>query len=235
MSRMSGVNLNAITGLFPGKSLCVFTTGGEYRFVNDQAQAITPTSAPQNQTQYGSAHIKPIMIDGNVIFVQRNLKSLRDFQFDYTVDQFNSLGISALCPNLIYNVQDIAVWQGSVDDEINLMFVVNGSNPSTDFDKMPDYNLAVYNTRKEVGTQAWVDWQSQANFHAVGCVVQNVFALMHHTLRNAAGGHDSREADREHVHGHQLYCLGAQLRDSVGTHLARRLVLSRTGRWVCAR
>ena len=181
---MSGVALNAINGLFPGKSLCVFTTGGEYRFVNDQAQAITPTSAPQNQTQYGGAHIKPVMIDGNVIFVQRNLKSLRDFQFDYTVDQFNSLGISALCPNLIYNVQDIAVWQGSVDDEINLMFVVNGANPSTDFDAMPSYNMAVFNTRKEVGMQAWVDWQSQANFHAVGCVVQNIFALMQHTLGN---------------------------------------------------
>ena len=181
---MSGVALNAIVGMFPGKSLCIFTTGGEFRFINDQGQAIVPASAPVNQTQYGGAHIKPVMIDGNVIFVQRNLKSLRDFQFDYTVDQFNSLGISALCPNLIYNVQDIAVWQGSIDDEINLLFAINGANPSTDFDALPSYSMAVYNTRKEVGVQAWTTWQSQGNFHAVGCVVQNVLMLMHHVLGN---------------------------------------------------
>jgi hypothetical protein len=175
---MSGVALNAITGLFPGKSLCIFTTGGEFRFDNDEGQAITPTSAPVNQTQYGTAHIKPVMIDGNIILVQRNLKSLRDFQFDYTVNQFNSLGISALAPNLIYNVNDIAVWNGSVEDEINLLFVCNGTNPSTDFDAMPSGAMAVYNTRKEVGVQAWTDWQTQGSFMNVGTVVQNILMLV---------------------------------------------------------
>jgi hypothetical protein len=179
---MSGVALNAITGLFPGKSLCVFTTGGEFRFINDQGQPITPTSAPVNQTQYGGAHIKPVMIDGNIIFVQRNLKSLRDFQFDYTVDQFNSLGISALAPNLIYNVNDIAVWQGSFVDEINLLFACNGENPSTDFDALPDGSCSVYNTRKEVGVQAWTNWQTQGSFMNVGVVVQSVLMLVQRVI-----------------------------------------------------
>ena len=112
---MSGVALNAINGsCSSGKSLCVFTTGmSEKRSTTTRAVTITPTSGLVNQTQYGTAHIKPVMIDGNIILVQRNLKSLRDFQFDYTVNQFNSLGISALAPNLIYNVNDIAVWNGS--------------------------------------------------------------------------------------------------------------------------
>ncbi len=179
---MNGVALNAINGLFPGKSLCIFTTGGEFRFVNDQSQPILPTSAPQNQTQYGGAHIKPVMIDGNVVFVQRNLKSLRDFQFDYTVDQFNSLGISALAPNLIYNVNDIAVWQGSFNEELNFMFVCNGTNPSTDFDAYPDGSCSIYNTRKEVGVQAWVNWQTQGLFQNVGVVVQNILFLVQRTI-----------------------------------------------------
>ncbi len=179
---MSGVALNAITGLFPGKSLCIFTTGGEFRFNNDQGEAITPTSAPVNQTQNGSAHIKPIMIDGNIIYVQRNLKSLRDFQFDYTVNQFNSLGISALAPNLIYNVNDVAEWKGSLQDEINLLFVCNGVNPSTDFDAMPSGAMAVYNTRKEVGVQAWTDWQTQGSFMNVGTVVQSILLLVQRVI-----------------------------------------------------
>jgi hypothetical protein len=179
---MSGVALNAINWMFPGKSLCIGTTGGEFRYINDQGQAIVPASAPTNQTQYGGAHIKPVMIDGNIVFVQRNLKSLRDFQFDYTVDQFNSLGISALAPNLIYNVNDIAVWQGSVVDEINLLFVCNGVNPSKDFDALPNGSCSVYNTRKEVGVQAWTNWQTQGSFMNVGTVVQNILMLVQRVI-----------------------------------------------------
>jgi hypothetical protein len=179
---MTGVALNAIAWLFPGKSLCIGTTGGEFRFINDQAQSIIPTSAPVNQTQYGGAQIKPAMIDGNIIFVQRNLKSLRDFQFDYTVDQFNSLGISALAPNLIYGVRDIAVWQGAVDDEINLLFACNGTNPSTDFDALPNGSCSVFNTRKEVSVQAWTNWQTQGLFMNVGTIVQNILFLVQRVI-----------------------------------------------------
>jgi len=179
---MNGVALNAVNGLFPGKSLCVFTTGGEFRFVNDQNQPVVPTSSPTNQTQYGGAHIKPVMLDGNIIFVQRNLNSIRDFQFDYTVDQYNSLGVSALVPNLIYNVRDIAAWQGAIEEELNLLFICNGTNPSTDFDAYPSGSCSVYNTRKEVGVQAWVNWQTQGLYKNVVAVVENIFFLVQRVL-----------------------------------------------------
>jgi hypothetical protein len=203
---MNGVALNAINGMFPGKSLCVFTTGGEFRFINDSGQTIVPTSAPQNQTQYGGAKIKPVMIDGNIIYVQRSLKSIRDFQFDYTVEQYNSLGISSLAPNLIYNVNDMASWNGSALDEINLVFVCNGVNPSTDFAALPSGACAVYNTRKEVNVQGWTTWvtggqtfpsnqpinattglaatplDSPGTFQNVAAVVQSVFFLVQRVI-----------------------------------------------------
>jgi hypothetical protein len=188
---MSGVALNAITGLFPAKSLCVMTTGGEFRFVNDQNQPIVPTSAPQNQTQYGTAQIKPVMIDGNVVFVQRTLKTIRDFQFDYTVDQYNSLGVSTLVPNLIYSVKDLASWQGALNDELNYVFVVNGVNPSTDFDALPNGSMSVYNTRKEVNVQAWVNWQTPGasgtdTYQAVCGVVANILILTQRTINGVS-------------------------------------------------
>jgi hypothetical protein len=180
---MSGVALNAVNGMFPARSLCVFTTGGEYRFVNDSGQAITPTSFPTFQTGYGGAHIKPVMIDGNVLFVQRNGNSIRDFQFDYTQDQFNSLGVSALAPNLIYDVQDLAAWNGSSEDEINLVFVCCGENPnSTDFDAQPDGAMAIYNTRKEVNVQGWTNWITQGLYKNVCSVVQSVFFLVQRVI-----------------------------------------------------
>jgi hypothetical protein len=179
---LNGVALNAVTALFPGKSLCVFTTGGEFRFVNDNGQPIIPTSIPTNQTQYGTAHIKPVMIDGNILLVQRNLNSVRDFQFDYTQDQYNSLGISSFAPNLVYDVQDMAAWNGSVDEEINLVFICNGTNSSTDSDALPNGTCAVYNTRKEASVQAWTVWETAGYFRNVASVVQDVFFLIQRTL-----------------------------------------------------
>ena len=189
-STMNGVDLNAITAMFPGRSLCVFTTGGEFRFVNDNGQPITPTSFPTNQTQYGTAKIKPVMIDGNIIFVQRNLNSIRDFQFDYTQDQFNSLGLSSFAGNLVYDVQDMAAWDGSEVEEINLVFVCNGTNANvnsvTNPNPLPNGTCGVYNTRKEANVQGWTLWETQGTFQNCGAIVQSMFFLVQRNLNGMA-------------------------------------------------
>lgn len=179
---LNGRNLNAIQGLYAGRSFQLFTTGGEFRFVNDQGQVVTPASAPSNQTQYGGAKIRPAAIDGSTIFIQRNGKSVRDFRFDYTENAYNSLGVSALSPNLIYNVQDLAAWNGSSEDEINLVFIVNGTNPNTTSTDFPNGTCAVYNTRKEVNTQAWTIWETQGQFKAVATVVQNILFVVQRSI-----------------------------------------------------
>ena len=193
---LNGVALNAITALFPGRSLCMFTTGGEFRFVNDNGAPITPTSIPTNQTQYGAAQIKPVMIDGNIIYVQKNLNSIRDFQFDYTQDQFNSLGLSSFASNLVYNVRDMAAWNGSLLEEINLVFVVNGINSTvnsaTNPNPLPDGTCAVFNTRKEANVQGWTLWESPGSsggdqFANVASVGQSLFFLVRRNLSARAG------------------------------------------------
>lgn len=187
---LNGVDLNAVTAMFPARSLCVFTTGGEFRFVNDNGQPITPTSFATNQTQYGAAKIKPVMIDGNIIFVQRNLNSIRDFQFDYTQDQFNSLGLSSFAGNLVYNAQDLAAWDGSLIEEINLVFVCNGVNSRRNArinpNSLPDGTCAVYHTRKEANVQGWTMWKTQGTFKNVGSVVQDLFFLVQRNLNGTA-------------------------------------------------
>lgn len=187
---LSGVALNAVTALFPGRSLCLFTTGGEFRFVNDGGAPVTPTSFPTNQTQYGTAQIKPVMIDGNTVFVQRNRNSIRDFQFDYTQDQFNSLGVSSFANHLVYDVKDLAAWNGSNLAELNLVFVVNGANPNRGSainpNDLPDSTCAVYNTRKEANVQGWTLWETQGLFKNAGEVLEDIFFLVRRTLNGTA-------------------------------------------------
>lgn len=179
---LNGNRLNAIQGLFGGRSLQIFTSGGEYRYAKEQGAPITPGDAPVNQTQNGAAKIRPVSIDGATIYVQRNLKSIRDFRFDYTENAYNSLGVSALAPHLIYDVQDMAAWNGSASDEISLVLVVNGTNPSTDDDAFQNGTVAVFNSRKEASIQAWTIWTTDGLFKSVCTILEDMFFLVQRTL-----------------------------------------------------
>jgi hypothetical protein len=210
---LNGRQLNAINGLFGGRSLQLFTTGGEFRYVKEQGTPIVPGDAPVNQTQYGSAKIRPVSIDGATIYVQRNRKSIRDFRFDYTENAYNSLGVSSLAPHLIYDVKDLAAWNGSATDEISLVFVVNGTNPNRDdadasdgvtlradgtaFDasepadhgelSFPHGSIAVFNSRKEANVQAWTIWTTKGEFKAVATVLRERFFLVKRTVDGVEG------------------------------------------------
>lgn len=179
---LNGRQLNAIQGLFAGRNFQIFTTGGEFRFDNDPGTPIKPGDSPANQTQYGGAKIRPVTIDGATVFIQRNLKSVRDFRYDYTQNAYDSLGVSALSPNLIYNVQDLAAWNGSSIDEINYVLVVNGTNPDTSAEAMPDGSCAILNSRKEAQVQAWTIWTTAGEFKAVCTILQEIFFLVKRTL-----------------------------------------------------
>ncbi len=163
--------LNAIEGLYAGRSLQIFTSGGEFRYVKEQGQPITPGDAPVNQTQYGSAKIRPCAIDGSTVFIQATRKAVRDFRFDYEQNAYDSLGVSSLAPHLINNVVDLAAWNGSAEDEIGLVFVVNG-----------DGTVAVLNSRKEAQVKAWVQWTTAGLFKSVAVVREDIFFAVRRTI-----------------------------------------------------
>lgn len=168
---LNGQQLNAINSLFSSRSLQLFTSGGEHRFVKDRGTAILPSDAPSEQTQYGSKKIRPVAIDGATIFVQRLGKSIRDFKFNYEEEAYDSLGLSSLAPHLINDVVDLSAWQGSTTDEINLVFAVNA-----------DGTAAVLNLRKEADVRAWTSWVTTGQFKSVSATVGEVYFAVVRTI-----------------------------------------------------
>jgi hypothetical protein len=144
---LNGGKLNAITGMYSGRSLEIFTTGGEFRYVKQPGQPITPIDIPKKQTEYGAAKVRPASVDGLTTYVHRTRKSVRDFKFDFNEDAYNSFGLTSLAPHLVNNVVDIAAWHGSATDELNLLFVVNG-----------DGTMAVLSVRREAEVNALTRW-----------------------------------------------------------------------------
>lgn len=173
---------NAIQGLHGGRSFEVFTSSGEYRFVKPQGDPITPSDSPKRQTENGSARIRPGSIDGTTLFVQNKRKSVRDYKYNYEVDAYDSLGVSSLAPHLVYDVRDLAIYSGSRYDEINFALVVNGTNPDTSSDAFPDGTIAVFNTRKEMGMNAWTIWQTDGEYRAVATSFETIFVAVKRTI-----------------------------------------------------
>lgn len=172
---LNGQQLNAITGVYSGRSLEIFTSGTEFRYALPVGQPITPSDAPVPQTQYGCKRLRPVNIDGSTIFVQRLGKSIRDFRFDFEEDSYNSLGLSSLAPHLLSGVVDLAAWQGSSTDEINLVYAVND-----------DGTVAVLNLRKEAEVRAWTNWTTDGNFKAVATTVEEVYFAVERTINGTA-------------------------------------------------
>ncbi len=173
---ITGSQLNSINALFAGRSFQIFTGGGEYRFVKPQGVPIVPGDKPVLQTGNGAKKIRPTTIDGATQFVQRTGKAIRDFRFNFEEDAFDSLGVSSLAPHLINNVVDLAAWNGSREDEIGLVFVVNG-----------DGTVAVLNSRKEAQIQAWVRWTTQGLFKSVGVVFEDIYFSVARTIDGVDG------------------------------------------------
>jgi hypothetical protein len=171
---LRGQNLNAINALYAGRSLQVFTSGGEFRYIKPPGTPVTPADAPVNQTQYGAAKIRPCAIDGATLFVQRNSKSIRDFKYNYEEDAFDSIGVSALAPHLLNDVVDLFVWNGSRSDEISMVFVVNG-----------DGTVAVLNSRREANVQAWFNWTTDGLFKGGATVLEDLYFAVQRRINNA--------------------------------------------------
>ena len=168
---LRGQNLNAVNGLFAGRSLQMFTSGGEFRYAKQQGTPVTPADAPVNQTQYGAAKVRPVAIDGSTLYVQRNRKSVRDFKYNYEEDSFDSLGVSSIAPHLVNDIKQLFVWNGSREDEISLVFAVNG-----------DGTLAVLNSRREANVQAWVRWTTDGLFKSGAAVLEDVLFAVRRTI-----------------------------------------------------
>ena len=172
---LDGQQLNAINALFSGLTLEVFTSGGEFRYVRPQGDPITPSDTPAPQTQYGAKRVRPVNSDGVTNFVQRLGKSIRDFRFDFEKEAYSSLGLSSLAPHLLNGVLDLAAWQGSSTDEINLMFAVN-----------TDGTVAVLNSRQEADVRAWTNWTTTGSFKAVATTVEEIYFAIERTVDGTA-------------------------------------------------
>ncbi len=164
--------VNAITAVFSGRHLQVFTTGGEF-FLPDSP--ITPAkSAVKRQTLFGSGNVPPKSIDGATFYLDRTGKALREFLFTYTEDAYTSGTVSLLASHLLTSPVDMDALRGTSDDDANYMYIVNS-----------DGTVAVFNTLRAQEVGGWTKWTTNGTVESVATVVEEVYFLVKRNINGS--------------------------------------------------
>ena len=157
--------VNAITAVYAGRHLQIFTTGGEFS-INDLP--ITPgRSSVRRQSLFGSSYIPPKSIDGATIFVDRTGKSVREFLYAYAEDAYTSGTVSLLASHLLNSPIDMDTLRGTGSADANYVYFVNY-----------DGTVAVYNSLRAQEVGGWTKWTTNGYIESVSVVVEEVYFIV---------------------------------------------------------
>ena len=164
--------VNAITSVYAGRHLQVFTTGGEFSMTDIP---LTPSkSAIKRQTLFGSSNIPPKSIDGTTLFVDRTGKSVREYLFNYTEDAYTSGTVSLLASHLLNSPVDMDALRGTAKDDANYVYFING-----------DGTVAVFNTLRSQEVGGWTKWTTNGQCESVAAVVEEVYFIVKRTINGS--------------------------------------------------
>lgn len=101
------------------QNLVIGTTGAEFRVVGENNDILTPSGAKQRSpTSRGSIHAQPVSVDGQIVFLQRDGRKLREFAFNLVNDNFSARDLSILAEHVLYGGATYLDYQQDPDSVI---------------------------------------------------------------------------------------------------------------------
>lgn len=170
-------SVNAITGMFSGRDLQVFTKGGEFFLPQSDLDPITPSNVVvQTATRRGSKEgIKPVGAESGTLFIQRSGKSLREFLFSDVELSYISNNISLLSSHLLVTPSDMALRKATSTDDGDLLLIVNSY----------DGSLATYSILKGQNVIAPSLCTTDGSFMNVAVDVDVIYFVVKRTVNSA--------------------------------------------------
>ena len=168
---------NAITGMFSGRGLQIFTKGGEFFLPQSTLNPITPTNVVVNgATRRGSKEgIKPVGAESGTLFIQRAGKSLREFLFSDVELSYISNNISLLSSHLLKSPSDMALRKATSTTDGDLLLIVNET----------DGSLATYSILRGQNVIAPSLSTTDGEFVNVGVDVDQIYFTVKRTISSS--------------------------------------------------
>lgn len=168
--------VNAIINLYPGRTLQIFTTGGEFFVRSSTTKPITPKNIVdlvERASRHGSERVRPVDLDGATLYLELDGYVLRDYIYDDVQQSYTSEARSDLASHLIKQPVDMAVRQAQGFLPFDHVFLVNS-----------DGTVALMNSKKDpkVDFSAWNSWDTQGKYERVAVVNKQVYFAVQRTL-----------------------------------------------------
>lgn len=166
------IKLTAATGdvheiryLLSSRDLQVFAGTGELYVPTYLNQAITPTNAQiREQTPYGSAFVKPILIDGSTVFAQASGRVVREYLFTDSEDAYASTAVSSISSHLINTPIFMSVVQSGFGQPDSYALV-----------SMTDGTAAIFTSNRAEKRASWVQFTTNGRFDSAIAIGDRLF------------------------------------------------------------
>ena len=173
---MGEEQINEIRAAVGRDNLQIFTDQGEFRsLLPGTNTAITPANMNvRNQTQFGSSRVRPTVLDGVTLFVQKTGKAVREYLYSAIEEKFSGDAVSLLASHLIKTPVDMSGTEGALNQPEKLAFIVN-----------TDGTMSVYNSVRAEDIRAWVPWETDGEFVSVRCLDEQIFVVVKRTINSS--------------------------------------------------
>ncbi len=167
---ISTSTLNAITDIFSGRDLQIFTTGGEFYVPQANLEPVTPSNfIVKIATRNGSKSDVPVVgVDSGTLFIQREGKSLNELAFTDTELAYNTSNVSMLSGHLFKSPTDMAIRRATSTDESDRLMIVNDD----------DGSMIVFSLLRSQEVTAPAKFTTDGTFVAVGVDVDRIYSVV---------------------------------------------------------
>lgn len=159
--------VNAIVHLFPGRTLHVFTSGGEFTIAGSLGDPVTPGKIAEQlkkATLHGCSVARPVSVDGQTIFVESSGAVVRQFTYNDLEQSYKAPNVSQYAPHLIRNPQRMDVRRATADYPADYVYHVND-----------DGTVSVLNVLRDEDLIAWSLFETDGRVEDVAVVGRTVY------------------------------------------------------------
>lgn len=168
--------INEIRHLISGKVLEILTNTAEFFLKPQVSKPITPVDIQIiRQSSLGCQQkAKARAIDGATIFVQTNGKTVREYTYNSSTEEFVSAPISLVSSHLIDTPIDADRIKSQAGRDEQAYFLVN-----------TDGTLAVYYTQKVQELSGWSLWETSGIIQSIACTTDFIYIAVKRTINSA--------------------------------------------------
>ena len=180
--------VNAITSIIGGRTLQIFTSGGEFAILKNIDSAITPGNILiRKQTSHGTKAVRPISIDGSTVFIENSGTVVREFLFNDVENSYTAPNVTVLSPEVTTNVKRMATRKSTSTSANSITYMVNEDGTCAVLNKLREQNLRAFSVFETIGS-----------YEDVTVVGDDVYFVVKRTI-NGATVRFIEKLNREHL------------------------------------